>query len=67
MEQLSQGEGSGKAKVDLKHQNKFPIFKVEQVKKKTKKEDSQNPNVKDDVGLKSERKLTTSSFNKFLC
>jgi hypothetical protein len=37
VEQVSQGEGSGKAKVDLKHQNKFPIVKVEKVKKIFKK------------------------------
>ncbi len=32
MEQVSQGEGSGNAKVDLKHPDKIPIVKVEQVK-----------------------------------
>jgi hypothetical protein len=37
VEQVSQGEVSGKAKVDLKHQNKFTIVKVEQVKKKQKR------------------------------
>jgi hypothetical protein len=34
VEQVWQGEVSGKAKVYLKHQNKFPIVKVEQVKNK---------------------------------
>jgi hypothetical protein len=37
----------------LKHRNKIPIVKVEQVKQKKKKKDSQNPNLKEDVGLES--------------
>jgi len=49
VEQVSQGEWSRKAKVDLKHRNK----NQSETSKTQKKRNSQNPNLKDDVGLKS--------------
>jgi hypothetical protein len=49
VEQVSQGEWSRKAKVDLKHRNKNQSG----TSKTQKKRNSQNPNLKDDVGLKS--------------
>jgi hypothetical protein len=57
VEQVSQGEGSRKTKVDLKHWDKIPIVKVEQVKPKKQKEYSQNPNLKNDVRIRVVKKL----------
>jgi hypothetical protein len=65
VEQVSQGDRSIKAKVDLKHTNQISILKVEQVEQKEKGRFAKS-NLKDDVKIRFIDRLYNQRFKKFL-